>query len=62
MSAFRSTTLIGEDTDLLLLFLGDISKCTALYFHLFNNKRKLYDIIRVHYNIKVLEQVFGKTQ
>ena len=33
MSAFRPTSLIGEDTDLvLLLFHTDVSKCTALYF------------------------------
>ena len=36
MSALRPTSLIGEDTDLLvlLLFHADVSKCTALYLSL----------------------------
>ena len=51
MSAFRLTSLIGEDTDLvLLLFHTDVSKCIALYFHF--DKVKSYV-----YNIKVLKQV-----
>jgi len=55
MSAFKPTTLIGEDTDLLvlLLFHVDISKCTALYFR--SDKSKSYV-----YNIKVLKQVLGE--
>ena len=34
MSAFRPISLIGEDTDFLVLWLfhTDVSKCTALYF------------------------------
>ena len=55
MSALRPTTLIGEDTDLLvlLLFHADVSKCTALYF--LSDKVKSYV-----YNIKVLKQVLGE--
>ena len=55
MSAFKTTTLIGEVTDLLvlLLFHADVSKCTALYFR--SNKSKSYV-----YNIKVLKQVLGE--
>ena len=55
ISALRPTTLIGEDTDLLvlLLFHADVSKCTELYF--------LSDKVKSHvYNIKVLKQVLGK--
>ena len=55
MSAMRPTTLIGEDTDLLvlLLFHTDVSKCTELYF--------LSDKVKSHvYNIKVLKQVLGE--
>ena len=49
MSAFRLTSLIGEDTDLvLLLFHTDVSKCTALYFR--SDKVKSYV-----YNMKVLK-------
>ena len=52
MSAFRLTSLIGEDIDLLvlLLFHTDVSKCTALYF-----RSKL--VKSYVYNIKVLKQV-----
>ena len=55
MSAFRPISLIGEDTDLLVLWLfhTDVSKCTALYFR--SDKMKSYV-----YNIKVLKQVLGK--
>jgi len=55
MSAFKSTSLIGEDTDLLvlLLFHADVSKCTALYFR--SDKVKSYV-----YNIKVLKLVLGE--
>ena len=55
MSAMRPTTLIGEDTDLLvlLLFHTDVSEteCTELYF--LSEKVKSFV-----YNIKVLKQVF----
>ena len=55
ISAFKSTTLIGEDTDLLvlLLFHADVSKCTALYFRSDKAKSDVY-------NIKVLKEVLGK--
>ena len=55
MSAFRPTSLIGEDIDLLvlLLFHTDVSKCTALYFR--SDKVKSYV-----YDIKVLKQVLGE--
>jgi len=55
MSAFKSTSVIGEETNLLvlLLFHADVSKCTALYFC--SNKVKSYV-----YNIKVLKLVLGE--
>ena len=54
MSASRLTSLIGEDTDLVLsLFHTDVSKCTALHFR--SDKVKSYV-----YNIKVLKQVLGE--
>ena len=55
MTAFRPTSLIEEDTDLLvlLLFHTDVSKCTSLYFG--SDKEKSYV-----YNIKVLKQVLGE--
>ena len=54
MSASRTTTLIGEDTDLLVLLLHHVvvSKCSGLYFR--SDKAKLNV-----YNIKVLKQVLG---
>ena len=54
MSAFRTTTLIGEDTDLLVLLLHHVvvSKCSGLYFR--SDKAKLNV-----YNLKVLKQVLG---
>ena len=47
MSSFRPTSLIGEDTDLLVLlpFHTDVSKCTALYFC--SDKVKSYVYIKV---------------
>ena len=55
MSAFRPISLIGEDTDLLVLLLvhTDVSKCAALYFR--SDKVKSYV-----YNIKVFKQVLGE--
>ncbi|CAJ1064633.1 hypothetical protein SNEBB_002215, partial [Xyrichtys novacula] len=55
MSAFRPTTLIGEDPDLLVLLLyhADASKCVELYFC--SDKAKSHV-----YNIKVLKQVLGE--
>ena len=55
MSSFQSTTLIGEDTDLLvlLLFYAE-SSSHDLYFRSDKNKDKF----RV-YNIKILKQLFG---
>ena len=55
MSAFRPTTLIGEDTDLLVLSLyhAEVSKCNALYFC--SDKAKSYV-----YNIKILKQVLDE--
>ena len=55
MSALRPTTLIGEDTDLLvlLLFHADVSRCTELYF--LSDK-----VTSFVYNIKVLKQVLGE--
>ena len=55
MSTFRPTSLIGKDTDLLvlLLFHTNVSKCTSLYFR--SDKVKSYV-----YNIKVPKQVLGE--
>ena len=55
MSSFQSTTLLGEDTDLLvlLLFYAE-SSSHDLYFRSEKNKEKF----RV-YNIKILKQLFG---
>ena len=55
MFAFRPTSLIGDDTDLivLLLFHTDVSKCTALYFRSDKVKSNVY-------NIKVMKQVLGE--
>ena len=55
MSAFRPTTRIGEDTDLLVLLLyhAEVSKCIELYFR--SDKAKSHV-----YNIKVLKQVLGE--
>lgn len=55
MSAFKSTTLVGEDTDLLVLLLYHVvvSKCTELYFRSDKAKSSAY-------NIKVIKQVLGE--
>jgi len=55
MPAFRPTTLIGEDTDLLVLLLyhAEVSRCNALYFR--SDKAESHV-----YNIKVLKQVLGE--
>jgi len=55
MSAFRPTTLIGEDTNLLVLLLyhAEVSRCNALYFR--SDKAESHV-----YNIKVLKQVLGE--
>ena len=55
MSAFRPTSLIGKDTDLLVLLLlhTDVSKYTAFYFR--SDKVNSYVC-----NIKVLKQVLGE--
>src|SRR5688572_4728875 len=54
MSSYKSTTLIGEDTDLLVLLL----------YHAANDSNDLYfrfdkDKVRYVYNIKVLKQLLG---
>lgn len=53
MSAFKSTNLIGEETDLLVLLLYHATKdCKDMYFRSDNGKTK----INV-YSIKVLKQL-----
>ncbi|KAI3379074.1 hypothetical protein SNEBB_002215 [Seison nebaliae] len=56
MSSFKSTTLVGEDTDLLVLLLhhASPSSCTELYFRSDKGKSNVY-------NIKVLKQILGET-
>ena len=53
--AFKSTTLVGEDTDLLLLLLyyHEATNCTELYFHLDKVKANVY-------NIKGLKKIRGE--
>jgi len=53
--AFKPTTLIGEDTDLLAFLLNhaQVSNCSALFFSV--DKAKSYV-----YNIKVPKQVLGE--
>lgn len=55
-SAFKSTTLVGEDTDLLvlLLFYSVKTNCTELYFRSDKAKSNVY-------NIKVLKRILGET-
>ena len=56
ISSCKSATLIGEDTDLLvlLLYLG-VKDCKDLYFRSDKHKEKHINV----YNIKVLKQLFG---
>src|SRR6218665_737893 len=55
MSSHKSTTLIGEDTDLLVLLLYHAaSDCKDLYFRSDKDKVKPYV-----YNIKVLKKLLG---
>ena len=56
MSSCKSTTLIGEDTDLLvlLLYLG-VKDCKDLYFRSDKHKEKHINV----YIIKVLKQLLG---
>ena len=55
MSASKSTTLIGEDTDLLVLLLYyiELTNCTELYFRSDKAKANVY-------NIKVIRQILGE--
>ena len=55
MSAFKPTTLVGENTDLLVLLLYHVvvSKCSYLYFR--SDKVKSYV-----YDIKVIKLVLGE--
>ena len=55
MSAIKSTSLIGEDTDLLVLLLYhvEVTNCTELYFRSDKAKSNTYDI-------KVLKQILGE--
>ena len=55
MSSYKSTTITGEDSDLLvlLLYLG-VKDCRDLYFNLTNTKKNP----EVH-NIQVLKQFVG---
>ncbi len=56
MSSYKSTTLIGEDTDLLVLLLYLAAKdCKNLYFRPDKHKQKCINV----YNIKVLKQLLG---
>ncbi len=56
MSSYKSTTLIGEDTDLLVLLLYLAAKdCKDLYFRSDKHKEKRINV----YNIKVLKQLLG---
>ena len=54
MSAYKSTTLIGEDTDLLVLLLyhAAANDCKDLYFRSDKGKPNVY-------NIKVLKRLLG---
>ena len=54
-SAIKSTTFVGEDTDLLLLLLyyTEATNCTELYFRTDKVKSNVY-------NIKVLKKKFGE--
>ena len=54
-STFKSTTLVGEDTNLLplLLYYAEASKCTELYFRLDKVKTNVY-------NIKVFKKILGE--
>ena len=54
--AFKFTTLVGENTDLLvlLLFYSVTTNCTALYFRSDKAKPSVY-------NIKVLKRILGET-
>ena len=55
MSSYKSTTLVGKDTDLLVLLLHHAaSDCKDLYFRSDKDKVKSYV-----YNIKVLKQLLG---
>src|SRR6218665_3942397 len=55
MSSHKSTTLIGDDTDLLVLLLYHAaSDCKDLYFRSDKDKLKPYV-----YNIKVLKKLLG---
>src|SRR5688572_10313508 len=57
MSSYKSTTLIGEDTDQLVLLLHQAaSDCKDLYFRSDKDKVKSYMYV---YNIKVLKQLLG---